>query len=209
MINVKIKELGDRTFKSKEELFSVLYHHQHDIIDCKKSQVYKSCEKGALLFNQLKVNEVNKSLPNAKSGFIYPIISTTNYLDTHKDVHFSPCFNKTHIEQKGKVKYILDHKNTYDNVLAWSKDVNMLVQRIDWALVGKNYEGQTEALIFEIAEENFKRKDVLNDIKNKVEAFENSISMVYYKIFLALNSGNTPVAEKLSDITLVQVFGEV
>ncbi len=27
-------------------------------------------------------------------------------------------------------------------------------------------------------------------------------------IFLALNSGNTPVAEKISDITLVQVFGE-
>jgi hypothetical protein len=138
--------------------------------------------------NQIKKTSTEKGVYGEKDGYLSPIISTPIYIDSHQDVHFDGCFNKTVVEQNGKVKYILDHSNTYENVLAWSKDVNMLVKQVPWGTVGKQYSGNTEALVFEISKDKFTRKDVLADIENKVEDFENSISMIYYKIVLGMES---------------------
>jgi len=185
---MKVLEFGAYDFTSKKELFTGLYEKQHEIIDLKKSNVYKSCEKGGISIPHQKDEYSIKSIEGAKSGFIYPIISTTKFMDSHSDVHFDGCFNKTLKEQQGKVKYILDHQLNYDSVIAWQKDVVMSVKNIDWGVVGKSFQGQTEALIFEISKDAIKRKDVLLDIENKVGEFENSIRMVYHKITLGMNS---------------------
>jgi len=185
---MKSIEFGNYDFGSKKELFKSLFEKQDLIIDLKKSQVYKSCDKGGLKILHSKTLNSEKSIDGAKEGFIYPIISTTRFLDSHKDVHFDGCFNKTIKDQQGKIKYILDHQLNYDSVIAWQKDVKLVKQLIDWSTVGKDFDGQTEALIFEISKDNIKRKDVLLDIENKVEEFENSIRMVYHKIVLGMNS---------------------
>jgi hypothetical protein len=64
----------------------------------------------------------------------------------------------------------------------------MFIATIGWDLVGKNYNGTTEALVFEINKDAITRKDVLKSIENKVSEFQNSIRMVYYKVVLGLNS---------------------
>jgi hypothetical protein len=185
---MKAIEFGDFDFDTEKGLFDALHKNQNTIIGLKKSVQYKSFEKGSCQVITPKVLESVKGLENTKDGFIYPVISTTNFLDSHKDVHFDGCFNKTIKDQQGKVKYILDHNLNYDSVIAWQKDVKMLKRKIDWSVVGKSYEGETEALIFEIDKEKIRRKDVLLDIENKVEDFENSIRMVYFKIVLGVNS---------------------
>lgn len=187
---IKAIEFPDRIFKDKNELFCALKNREEKIISLKKGQIYKSNEKGScvLPFNTKILGDATKSIDGAKEGYIYPIISTTNYLDSHKDVHFNGCFKKTVKEQQGKVVYALDHELKYDSILTWEKGVKMFVDKIDWSLVGKSYEGQTEALIYEIKESDFRRLDVLEDIKNEVSDFENSIRMVYYKITLGMNS---------------------
>jgi hypothetical protein len=193
---IKAIEFGEKTFESKEALFSALKKNEAKLISLKKSQVYKSHEKGQLNFLNLdKFNGTVKGIESAKEGYIYPIISTVNYLDSHGDVHLKGSMNKTAKEQHGKVVYALDHKLQFDNIIAWQKDVNMFITNIDWTLVGKNYAGTTEALVFEINKESISRKDVLNAIENKVSDFENSIRMVYHKISLAIDSNEKEHAE--------------
>ncbi len=186
---IKAIEFPNKSFTTKEELFSELKKNEEKLISLKKSQVYKSHEKGQFSFlNCDKIHGSTKGVDFAKDGFIYPIISTTNYMDSHKDVHFAGSMNKTAKEQNGKVVYALDHELKWDSIIAWQKDVNMFVTTVDWSVVGKNYLGKTEALVFEINKDNVNRKDVLTAIENKVADFENSIRMVYYKINLGLNS---------------------
>ncbi len=187
---IKAIEFPNKNFTTKEELFSELKKNESELIELKKSNVYKSHEKGQFSFlNADKfTGDTTKGIFNAKENYIYPIISTTKYLDSHMDVHFNGCFSKTVKEQQGKVMYALDHELKWDSIIAWQKDVKMFNTYIDWSLVGKNYPGQTEALIFEINKESIVRKDVLKAIEDKSNDFENSIRMNYYKISLGLNS---------------------
>jgi hypothetical protein len=170
-------------------MYRTLLAHKDELISLKKAQVYKSHEKGqfAYLNGEKAIKGVSAKGFDANEDCIYPIISTTKFLDSHHDVHFNGCFAKTVSEQQGKIMYALDHQVRYDSVIAWPKDVRMFIADIDWSLVGKSYMGQTQGLVFEIKKESIKRKDVLNDIENKAADFENSISMVYYKIELGIN----------------------
>lgn len=193
----KCIEFPDKEFATKEEMFKELKANEDKLIGLKKAQVFESCKKHQISFLNLdmaKAGVTGKANFEVKEGFIYPVISTTRYMDSHKDVHFDGCFNKTKSEQQGKVYYALDHKLDFANIAAWPKDVNMFTSMIDWSLVGKDYYGQTEALIFEIAEKNV-RPDVLNAIKERLGEFENSIRMVYHKIKLAANSTDKDLAE--------------
>ncbi len=186
---IKAIEFPNKTFTTKEDLFSELKKNEDRLISLKTSEVYKSHEKGQFSFlNFDKSEDVDKGLYGAKANHIYPIISTTNYMDSHKDVHFNGSMTKTAKEQNGKVVYALDHELKFDSIIAWQKDVNMFVRQIDWSLVGKDYIGKTEALIFEIAKDKITRKDVLTAIENKVSEFQNSIRMVYVKMILGMNS---------------------
>lgn len=208
---IKAIEFPNKVFATKEDLFLELKKNESKLIDLKKSSVYKSHEKGQFSFlNMDKTFGCSKANFNSKSGYIYPIISTTGYMDSHKDVHFNGSMNKTAREQQGKVLYALDHELKWDSILAWQKDVKMFVANIDWQMVGKNYFGQTEALIFEIAKDKIARKDVLKAIEDKASDFENSIRMVYYKVVLGVNSTNPDFAENKAyyDSRINQIFNK-
>ncbi len=173
-------------FETKNDVFKALFERQEKIIDIKKSQTYKSIEKGvAVNYDIEAIKEFS-----TESGFIYPIVSSCNWFDSHKDVHFPGCFNKTVKEQQGKVKYILDHNLAYDSVLAWAKDVEMFIENIQLKQLNKTESGVVECLCFKISEEAIIRKDVLASIKNKVEDFQNSIRMTYHKVKLGMKSDN-------------------
>lgn len=194
---IKSIEFPDLTFTSKEELFRCLKRNEERLIGLKKAKVYKSCEKGQFTFLNVDVSKLAtaKASVEFKEDFIYPVISTTKYMDSHRDVHFDGCFNKTKKEQQGKVYYALDHDLKFNSIVAWPKDVNMFTAKLDWALVGKDYDGQTEGLIFEIAKDKIDRKDVLEAIVGRKSDFENSIRMVYHKIRLGVNSTDKDLKE--------------
>lgn len=194
---IKAIEFPNKEFATKAELYKALHDSKDEIISLKKAQVYKSVEKDqvSVLSAAKAMKAVTSKNFEAKEDYIYPIISTTKYLDSHKDVHFDGCFTKTVKEQQGKVLYALDHELKYDSVIAWQKDVKMFVCSVDWAMVGKSYTGQTEALVFEIAKDSIKRKDVLESIENESADFENSIRMTYHKIRFAVNSNEKDFAE--------------
>lgn len=194
----KCIELPEKEFATKDEMFLALKANETKIIGLKMAHVYKSCEKAQISFLNLdvaKLSETSKADFEIKSGYIYPVISTTNYMDSHKDVHFVNCFNKTIKDQQGKVYFALDHELKWNSILSWPKDVRMFKSMLDWALVGKSYDGQTEGLIFEISKDKITRKDVLDAIESKATEFELSIRMNYEKMRLGINSENKDLAE--------------
>lgn len=187
----KCIEFPGKEFSSKEEMFAALKANEEKIIGLKKAQVYKSCEKHQISFLNLDMAKAIGSLKadfEIKEDFIYPVISTTRYMDSHKDVHFDGCFTTTVKDQQGKVYYALDHKLEWNSILTWPKDVEMFISQLDWSLVGKNYAGKTEGLVFAIAKNKINKADVLSAIENKSSDFENSIRMIYKKLKLGINS---------------------
>lgn len=185
---IKCHLFPEKEFATKEELFYELKTNEKRLIELKQSQVYKGCEKDSTGSFIHIADSTVKGIDGAKEDCIYPIISTTKFYDSHGDVHFDGCFGKTVKDQQGKVNYALDHELKYDSIIAWKEDVRMFVQKVDWSLVNKSYLGQTEALIFEIPKDKFKRKDVLEAITANASKFENSIRMMYVKTKLGINS---------------------
>lgn len=183
-------DIPDKTFDTQEELFAALKENEEKIISIKKANIYEAHKKAQLSFLNLDVSKLNDSQKadfKTKEGYIYPVISTTRFLDSHKDVHIDGCFSRTVKDQQGKVFYALDHELKWNSIISYPKDVRMFVADIPWGLVGKDYEGTTQGLVFEINKENV-RPDVLKAIVEKATDFENSIRMVYFKVKLAINS---------------------
>lgn len=177
-----------KNFASKDELFAALKANEENILDIKKANIYKGCDKSQTIGNAIFSEEVTKGIGFAtKNNFIYPIISTTKYMDSHDDVHFDGCFTKTVKDQQGKVYYCADHDLSLKGIIATKKDVEMVVKNIDWSIVGKDYQGQTQALIFCIDKSTIKNQDALSLIESDPE-LENSIRMQYVKVMMGIDS---------------------
>lgn len=181
------KDFPDITFATKEALFKALRENADKIIAIKRATVYKSIDKGDANSGFLtKFNDSEKAMP-MKDGFIYPIINTTKYMDGHSDVHFDGIWTKSIKEQAGKLFYVLDHETKIKSVIAWPEDVNAMVKTVPWGFVGKDYEGNTEALVYEISKEKLVNADAKKIIEEK-RPVQNSVRMMYVKVQLGINS---------------------
>lgn len=180
-------ELG-KSFATKSELFSAIASNSKDIISLKKAAIQKSCDKGQLsTFNLFKVTEETKSLLGLKEDYIYPVINTTKYLDSHGDVHMDGIWNKSLQEQKGQIYYVADHELKTTSVIAFPSDVNAFTKEVPWSFVGKSYDGNTQALIYEIPKDKIKLQAAKEIIEEK-QPVQNSVRMQYVRIKLAMNS---------------------
>lgn len=181
------KEL-DQSFETKEELFKALRENADRLIDVKKSNVYKSIDKDSgVKNNAFKPDETIKADLNQREGYIYPVINTIGFLDSHKDLHVKGIWNKSVREQQGRVSYVLDHRLEIASTITWRTDVKMLVKDISWASVGKSYSGMTEGLIFEISKEDIDHEAARKAL-DKGWDVENSVRMRYMDVKLCYNS---------------------
>lgn len=192
---IKSHYFPSRTFTSKEELFKALKDSEMDIIEFKTANVYKGCDKSTTIGKSHNTKEATKGIGFAtKENYIYPIISTTRYMDSHDDVHFDGCFTKTVKEQQGKVYYCADHNLSLSGIIASKKNVEMMVEPVDWSIVGKKYQGQTEALVFAIDKAKITNQLALDMIESDPE-LENSIRMQYVKVQMGIDSMDKMYAE--------------
>jgi hypothetical protein len=185
-----------REFTTQDELFKALRENVDKIITCKKAEIYNSHAKllnddGTAKFYTgfvLKTDtEECKTGPQMKTGYCYPVINSTNYRDSHKDCHFDGIWDKSAKEQDGKLYYVADHKIETNTIIAWPENVKVMVKTVPWSWLGKNYEGNTQALIYEI-----NKADIVNDNALKIieakRPVQNSVRMQYVKIKLGMNS---------------------
>ena len=186
MKTIYIQELN-KTFTNKEELFKALKDNEQKIISLKKATVYKSAEKGQFASGSLNASEIKSDFDWMKKGYFYPIVNTTNYYDSHGDVHFPALWNKTIKEQSGRIHYVLDHELKVGSVIAWPDNVGLMLKPIEWSAVGKDYPGTTEALILEVAESDIVNQDA-KSVYSAKRSVQGSVRMSYVTIKLGINS---------------------
>lgn len=177
---------GDRQFKNQKALFHAIKDNEETIIGLKKSKSYKSIDKGQGIFNIPILSKATSLKTPFESGFIYPAINSTHWLDTHQDVHIKGCYKRTVKSQQGRVYYIDTHLKGLNNIITRKNNIEMFYDDVDWKLLGKDIAGTTEALFFKIAEQNVKA-DYLQLIKEDNE-LQNSLAMTYKDIVVAINT---------------------
>lgn len=183
------KELN-KEFNTKSEMFKALIDNKDTILTSKKAQVFKSCDKGisvnAKPIDSLKFGSQIKEL-KIDSDYYYIAVNTTRILDNHTDLHLDGIWNKTVKEQQGKVYLVFGHDMDPTKTIVRKEHIEMFVVKIPFSLLGKSYEGETEALIYK-----FRKDKVVNqtakewlDSGDEIEA---SVRMRYVDISFALNS---------------------
>lgn len=188
---IKCKQFPDITFANKEAMFAYLAKNVDKILALKKANIYKSIEKGmaeTIPFIPKAFNaEAVKAKLKMEDGIIYPVINTTNYMDSHDDVHFPGIWKKSLQDNVGKLYYVADHRLMLDCVIAYPENVTAYTAKIPWSMVGKPYEGETEALIFAIKEDELVHESAKEAIEYK-RPVQNSVRMRYVKIKFGMNS---------------------
>ena len=186
---ITCKEFPKKEFATQKELFAELRKNEKSIIAIKKAESQESYKKGYQFdgFLTRTDGDASKTGPHMKEGFIYPIINTTKYMDSHNDVHFDGIWSKSIKDQAGKLFYVTNHKVEVETIIAWPSDVNAMVKSVPWSFVGKDYEGNTEALIFEIDKTKIVHAKAMEIISEK-RPVQNSVRMRYVRIKLAMNS---------------------
>jgi hypothetical protein len=177
------KELK-KEFANKADLFKELVKNEVEITDLKKGAL-KSTDNVSVF--GIKDTQTIKALSFVKDGYVYPVINTTNYFDSHGDVHFPNLWNKTLKDKAKRIFYVLEHELELDSVIAFPNDVNAFVKIVSWSDLGKDYNGTTQALIFEIPKSKIKI-DKVAELFNEQVNFENSVRMRYINVNLAINS---------------------
>lgn len=181
------KELNTE-FQTQKELLGAFKKHLSKIKLAKKSTLKFSDAFGGSLFLPSVASKQEGEPKRLEYGDkVYPVINTTKYLDSHMDVHLDGIWNKSVQEQAGKVALITNHEYKIGSVIAFPEDVTPLVKVMPWKSLGKEYEGETEALIFDAT-----LKEDASDIGFKMyqnkRAVQHSVCMEYVKFELAILS---------------------
>lgn len=183
---IVIKEFPNKQFSDKEDMYKALREGKKDLINQKKMitkesdsvSFYMVSDKGAVNKADTVSEDVNEITAKL-------VINTTNILDSHGDVHLKGIWNKSVREQKSL--YLLqEHKMKFDHII--SDKVKASVKEMTWKDLGADYNGKTEALVFDSTID--KRNEYMFKQYAKGYVKNHSVGMRYVKIDLALNSDN-------------------
>jgi len=198
-MSIICKELN-KTFSDKEAMFKELAQNEEIIIDAKKSEVYKSIDKGVqLVTNQESIKKALESTTNKgikfDNAYYYFVVNSANILDSHSDVHVDGNWNKNVKDQQGKVYLVFDHSLKRNDIIAMRKDVEMFTASIPFSLLGKSYEGETYSLVYKVAKDKIVNKEAKEWLDDGHE-LEASVRMQYIKMESAFNSDNQDYAKQ-------------
>lgn len=182
------KELN-KGFESKEDLFRELKKNLKSVIHAKKSTI-KRADAVPMVWGNGSANKAKEEPRQIEFGSkIYPVINTTLYLDSHDDVHLNSIWNKSVKDQQGKISLIVNHDFKVGKVISFPDEVKLMVKSMKWKDLGRDYDGETEALIFESTLTEDSNKTAFSYYKNR-RPVQHSICMEYVKMHLAVDSNN-------------------
>ncbi len=180
------------SFATKKELFDWLRTNKQLLIQQKKYMPKHADPVISDLFQLNEQGDVIKAAINTQqlldlaSFKVAAVINTTNYLDSHMDVHLPGIWNKSLKEQK--MLYLLqEHMMSFKGII--SDNVKASARMISWKELGYKYQGETQALIFDATIDKDRNEYMAEQYaKNRVK--NHSVGMRYVKLELAINSEN-------------------
>ena len=180
--------IGD--FVSKEDFFRYIKDNKSKIVSEKKSAIkyadaidfinVKAIEKSEFAIKE------NMSMDISDDGIITRnlVINTTNYMDSHLDVHIPNLWKKS-ISENPTTYLLKSHLRDFEYVITDS--AIPYVKNMNWTDLGLNSEGKTQALIFK-AEISRERNEFMYEQYLKGYVKQHSVGMKYINIFFCVNS---------------------
>lgn len=183
-----------------KELFNYLVKNEALIFNAKKS-VTKEADGffTAPLLVDDKGNLVNKAESAetpAEDGRlkVVPVINTTNWFDSHSDVHIPGLWKKSLSDNKRAGFYLLEsHGRSFQDVIA--EECAAMTKTISWKELGLDLSGTTEALIFNAIVEK-DRNEFMYEQYRKKRVKKHSVGMQYVKIVTCINDDEYPVQKE-------------
>jgi hypothetical protein len=175
-------------FGTRKELIDFLVKHKETLIAQKKAEIkHADC----VSFNSLIIDHKGDALKAnvAVAGELSKlnvrvVINTTNLMDNHKDVHLPGLWKKSLKENKS-IMHIQEHKMEFSKIIADGKELKSYTQDYTWNELGFNWEGKTEALVFDSTVT--KRNPYMLEQYKGGYVKNHSVGMIYVKIILAVN----------------------
>lgn len=113
-------------------------------------------------------------------------INSTNWLDSHMDVHLKGLWNKSLKENKN-IMFLQEHQyNRFDKIIADGDDLEASVKTMNWKELGFDASGTTEVLKF-AANILKARNPYMFDQYAKGYVKNHSVGMRYVQLVLAIN----------------------
>lgn len=179
-------------FATKAELFTWLRQNKDLLIHARKAAVKHAdavagvntmaptSEHGGAI-----VKELGAAAPPA-GGILYvkSAINTTNLMDSHMDVHIPGLWKKSLAETK-LIYHLQEHKMQFDSVI--SDNVTAYTKSLTWKALGYDFEGSTQALVFDSTIES-KRNAFMFDQYANGYVKNHSVGMRYVKMLMCVNS---------------------
>ncbi len=172
---------------------SLIFHakkNQNKIGDSCFSNIYIN-EKGQFISKSESIVQQNGD-PNKLK--ITAVINTTNWFDSHWDVHIQFIWKKSLNDNKSEGFYLLqEHESCFENVIA--RNCNGYTKKILWKDLGVNISGETEALLFDCIIEKDTNEFMFEQYK-KGYVKNHSVGMRYVKMVTCINDDDYPVQKE-------------
>lgn len=188
---------NDLTGKS---LFDFLVKNEALIIHAKKSEIKKAdsiiCaplfidSKGQLVDKQ---EEIITQIDATKLK-VLAVINTTNWLDSHGDVHIPGLWKKSLADNKKNGFYLLrSHGRDFEDVIA--EECTGLTKNMSWKDLGFSATGVTEALIFDCVIDKDRNNYMFGQYQ-KGYVKKHSVGMQYVKMVTCIDDEDYPVQKE-------------
>lgn len=175
------------------DLFRYIKRNKELLIHQKKSSLKEAdgiCFNGPIVD---KLGNVTKGGVGVKNddGTIRQslVINTCYWYDSHGDVHIPGIWNKSLADNaKRRVNQIFllqEHKMLFEKIIADKSDVLPYTKNLTWRQLGYDYEGETEALIFDAIIRPNRNPYMYNQYKDG-HVTNHSVGMYYVDMHLAI-----------------------
>lgn len=173
-----------------KELFEFLKKNKSLLIAEKKSAIKRG---DAFSIQKLFVNDKGEIVkayePIDNTATVIKavtIINTTNWMDSHDDVHIPGLWKKSLSENK-ELYLLQEHEMTFAGII--TDQVKAYTKKFSWADLGYDVPGVTEALVFENTIEA-ERNSFMFDQYRKGYVKNHSVGMQYVLLELAINESD-------------------
>lgn len=190
-------------------LFDYLVKNEDLIFHAKKSE---KKEADAVCLMPMYVNEKGDLISKADlpqqpvDGSrlkVVPVINTTNWYDSHGDVHIPGLWKKSISDNKRNGFYLLDtHGRHFEDVIAES--CAAATKTMSWKELGLDISGTTEALVFTGIIEK-QRNEYMFDQYQKGYVKNHSVGMRYIKMLTCIDDDDYPVQKENWDKYIKEV----
>lgn len=186
-----MERYGSMEFATKKELFKFLSENREKVIAQKKA-VKKEADC-PILVTPVLTFDTKKGASKAEPGNIAGlnslkavcIINTTNFMDSHNDLHLPGIWNKT-IQENKHIMHLQEHQMEFDKIISDGGELKAYTKKYKWSELGYPYEGETEALVFESTILKKRNAYMLEQYANGWVK-NHSVGMFYVKMDIAIN----------------------